>query len=164
MGALLSVFGLKDLAYAALIAGVLAYGVYEVHHLRAEGAAHELAALKVSSDKLTEQNAKDVAAKESTWAAESKRIGDQYEATIKLQSSAISTLDSQLRHATAAASSGKAPVPGHPTASAESDGPTHLSRSVEGALEGVVAGANHDADQVIGLQDYIKSVCLNAKP
>ena len=52
MGALLALIPTKDAIYGALILCIVLFGVYEVHHLKAEGAAHEMAALKASSDKL----------------------------------------------------------------------------------------------------------------
>lgn len=61
MGALLALIPGKDLIYGALILALLAFGAYEVHHLKAEGAAHEIAALKASSDKLQAQTAKQTA-------------------------------------------------------------------------------------------------------
>jgi hypothetical protein len=160
MGALLAAFGLKDLVWAGLIAAVLGYGVYEVHHLKAEGAAHELAVLQASSAQLTVKNAKANAMNEAAWKAESDHAGELYEATLNLQSSAIAVLNGRLRDALA--NSGKITVPSHPATPGESDGPTPLPAGLSGALQGVVIAANHDADQVIGLQDYITHVCLNA--
>lgn len=62
MGALLSLIPGKDLAYgAAIITLLIGAGVF-VHHERALGAAHELAALKASSDKLNKAADAKVAA------------------------------------------------------------------------------------------------------
>ena len=52
MGALLALIPTKDAIYGALILCIVLFGVYEVHHLKAEGAAHEVAALAASSAKL----------------------------------------------------------------------------------------------------------------
>jgi hypothetical protein len=148
-----------DIIYVVL--AVLAVGAwaYEVRHLKAEGAAHELAALQANAAKLTAQNAKDNAVKEAAWKAESDKAGDMYEATLNLQSTAIAVLNGRLRNALA--NSGKVTVPGDSATPGESDGPTRLPGGVEPALEGVIAAAQNDAAQVIGLQDYVTHVCLN---
>lgn len=61
MGALLALIPTKDLVYGALIAILLAFGIYERHHLITEGATHELAALKASSDRLEKKSAAETA-------------------------------------------------------------------------------------------------------
>jgi hypothetical protein len=61
MGALLALIPGKDLVYGALIVMLIAAGVYERHHLIAEGQQHELAALKASSDRLEKQTAAQTA-------------------------------------------------------------------------------------------------------
>jgi hypothetical protein len=61
MGALLAMIPGKDLVYGALIVALLIFGVYERNHLIAEGAQHELAALKLSSDRLQKQTAAQTA-------------------------------------------------------------------------------------------------------
>ena len=61
MGALLALIPTKDLVYGALIAILLAFGVYERHHLITEGATHELAALKASSDRLEKKSVAETA-------------------------------------------------------------------------------------------------------
>ena len=61
MGALLTLIPTKDLVYGALIAILLAFGVYERHHLITEGATHELAALKASSDRLEKKSVAETA-------------------------------------------------------------------------------------------------------
>ena len=61
MGALLALIPSKDLVYCAILLAVIAgFGAYTVHE-RHLGAAHETAALKVSSDKLIAQTAKQTA-------------------------------------------------------------------------------------------------------
>ena len=61
MGALLALIPGKDLAYgSAIIALLIGFGWYTIHE-RNLGAAHEIAALKVSSDKLIAQTAKQTA-------------------------------------------------------------------------------------------------------
>jgi hypothetical protein len=52
MTALLAMIPAKDWIYGTLIASLLAFGFYEVHHLKAEGAAQEAAALQKSSAEL----------------------------------------------------------------------------------------------------------------
>lgn len=61
MTALLALIPGKDMLYGALITALLAFGVYERHHLIAEGQQHELAALKLSSDRLQKQTAAQTA-------------------------------------------------------------------------------------------------------
>jgi hypothetical protein len=61
MGALLALIPTKDLVYGALIVMLIAAGIYERHHLIAEGQQHELAALKLSSDRLEKQTAAQTA-------------------------------------------------------------------------------------------------------
>jgi hypothetical protein len=61
MGALLALIPGKDLIYGGLILGIILFGVYERHHLIAEGQQHELAALKLSSDRLQKQTAAQTA-------------------------------------------------------------------------------------------------------
>ena len=160
--ALLGIFGEKDLVYAVLIGvGLLAgWGAWEAHDhkLRAEGAAHELAALKDSSDKLTAQNAADNAAKEAAWKAASAKTGADYEQAIRDQSAVIADLDGRLR--IALTGGGKIAVPGEAATFAGPDVPTGIAGGVEPAIEGVVAAAEHDAAKVVALQDYVRNVCL----
>jgi hypothetical protein len=61
MGALLALIPTKDMVYGALIVMLAAFGIYERHHLIAEGQQHELAALKASSDRLEKQTAAQTA-------------------------------------------------------------------------------------------------------
>ena len=61
MGALLALIPGKDLLYGALLVAFIAFGVYERHHLIAEGQQHELAALKTSSEQLQKQTAAQTA-------------------------------------------------------------------------------------------------------
>jgi hypothetical protein len=57
MPALLALIPGKDWLYGGLIVLLISFGIYERHHLIAEGQQHELAALKLSSDKLQKQTA-----------------------------------------------------------------------------------------------------------
>lgn len=66
---LLSLIPIKDWFYGAVIVGLILFGWHEVNHLKAEGAAHEVAALKVSSDALVAQEAAHVALVAKTYAA-----------------------------------------------------------------------------------------------
>jgi hypothetical protein len=61
MPALLALIPIKDWIYGGLIVLLISFGVYERHHLIAEGQQHELAALKLSSDKLQKQTAAQTA-------------------------------------------------------------------------------------------------------
>jgi len=54
---LLALIPSRDWFYGAAILGLLIFGVYERQHLINEGAAHEVAALKASSDKLKAETA-----------------------------------------------------------------------------------------------------------
>jgi len=69
MGALLALIPGKDLLYGGAIVALLLFGAYEVHHLKAEGAAKEVAALKASSDTLQVTVARENAALASNYAA-----------------------------------------------------------------------------------------------
>jgi len=61
MSALLALIPTKDWFYGILIASLLAFGVYERHHLLVEGQQHELAALQASSDRLEKKTATETA-------------------------------------------------------------------------------------------------------
>jgi len=58
---LLALIPTKDLVYGAAIICLITLGLYERHHLIAEGQQHELAALKLSSDRLQKQTAAETA-------------------------------------------------------------------------------------------------------
>ena len=58
---LLALIPIKDWIYGGIISALLVFGVYEKHHLITEGQQHELAALKLSSDKLQKQTAVETA-------------------------------------------------------------------------------------------------------
>src|ERR1700675_4685145 len=96
MGAILSLIPIKDWIYGAIIAGLIAFGFYEVHHLKAEGAAHEVAALKESSDKLIAQETAHVALVAKTYAAQAAKttetLDEQTQATAAAQSDAAQRL------------------------------------------------------------------------
>ncbi len=62
LSVLISMFlPIKDWIWGGLVAALLIFGAYEKHHLIAEGQQHELAALKLSSDKLQKQTAAQTA-------------------------------------------------------------------------------------------------------
>jgi hypothetical protein len=61
MGALLALIPGKDLVYGAVIICLITLGLYERHHLIAEGQQHELAALQASSAKLQKETDKQTA-------------------------------------------------------------------------------------------------------
>lgn len=61
MGALLAMIPGKDLVYGAMIVALIVFGVYERHHLIAEGQQHELVALKLSSDRLQKKTDQETA-------------------------------------------------------------------------------------------------------
>ena len=81
--ALLGLIPVKDWIYGLLIAGLIAFGVYEVHHLKAEGAAKEVAALQVSSDKLQAAAAKQVAATAASYSATLSTVTENLDAQVK---------------------------------------------------------------------------------
>jgi hypothetical protein len=74
MPALLALIPFKDWCYAALIAALIAFGMYEVHHLKAEGAAHEIAALQKSSVQLQTKAAAEVKATADNYAGSLAKI------------------------------------------------------------------------------------------
>jgi len=96
MGALLALIPGKDLIYGGLIVALLLFGIHEVNHLKAEGAAHEVAALKVSSDKLIAQEAAHVALVANAYAASAAKttetLDEQTQATAAAQSTAAQRL------------------------------------------------------------------------
>jgi hypothetical protein len=65
--------------WAAIIVALVAFGAYEHHHLIAEGEAHELAALKVSSDKLLAANAIEIQKTAATYATTVASITEVHE-------------------------------------------------------------------------------------
>jgi hypothetical protein len=78
MGALLALIPFKDWVYGGIILSLLiGFGVYTVHE-RNLGAAHEVAALKASSDKLTKETAAQTAAlKAQATTAEQNYVSEQ---------------------------------------------------------------------------------------
>ena len=93
---LLALIPIKDWFYGALIVGLILFGIHEVNHLKAEGAAHEVAALKVSSDKLIAQEAAHVAQVAKAYAASAAKttetLDEQTQATAAAQSDAAQRL------------------------------------------------------------------------
>jgi hypothetical protein len=86
MPALLALIPIKDWFYGAIIVGLLLFGWHEVEHLKAEGAAHEVAALKVSSDKLVAQEAAHVALVAKNYAAAAAATTETLNAQIQTAS------------------------------------------------------------------------------
>ncbi len=83
MPGLLSLIPLKDWVYGALIAALLAFGVYEVNHLKAEGAAHEVAVLQASSAKLTADAQKQVVATATAYAKSLTKVKGDLDEQVK---------------------------------------------------------------------------------
>jgi hypothetical protein len=86
MGALFALIPGKDLVYGALIVALLAFGIYERHHLIAEGEQHELAALKLSSGRLQAAAQKQVAATAADYANTLSTVKENLDAQIKTAS------------------------------------------------------------------------------
>lgn len=96
MPALLALIPFRDWIYGALIVGLIVFGIHERNHLIAEGAAHEAAALKESSDKLIAQETAHVALVAKTYAAQAAKttetLDEQTQATAAAQSDAAQRL------------------------------------------------------------------------
>ena len=112
---LLALIPIKDWFYGAVIVGLILFGIHEVNHLKAEGAAHEVAALKVSSDKLIAQETAHVALVAKTYAASAAKttetLDEQTQATAAAQSDAaqrLSDFNAYRRSHSAVASAGGA--------------------------------------------------------
>lgn len=84
MGVLLSFIPQKDIFYGALLLLALAAGAYEVHHLKAEGAAHEISALQASSAKLQAEAAKQIAENTANYAATVAAVTEKADADYKV--------------------------------------------------------------------------------
>lgn len=97
MGALLSLIPGKDLVYGALIVALIIFGVYERNHLIAEGAQHELAALKISSDRLQQAAAKQVTQTAADYAASLSTIKENLDEQQRTNSVLASTDAQRLR-------------------------------------------------------------------
>lgn len=69
--------------YGGIIAAILAGGAYEIHHLKAEGAAHELAALQISSAQLTKVAQEQVTKTATDYATTLAAIKDTDDAQLQ---------------------------------------------------------------------------------
>jgi hypothetical protein len=83
MPALLALIPFRDWIYGALIVGLIVFGIHERNHLIAEGAAHEVAALKESSDKLIAKETAHVALVAKTYAAAAAQTQGDLDAKIQ---------------------------------------------------------------------------------
>lgn len=143
---LLALIPSKDWFYGALIVGLILFGIHEVNHLKAEGAAHEVAALKVSSDKLIAQETAHVALVAKTYAASAAKttetLDEQTQATAAAQSDAAQRLSDfnayRRSHPTVASAGGAGGSAGQGTGSGGSDS-ERLSSLEQVALD--LAGA-----------------------
>lgn len=84
--ALLSLIPFKDWVYGGIIAALIAGGIYYTHHERVVGAAHEVAALKASSDKLNAQADAKVAQLTAQHSQEVTSIQETLNAQLKTAS------------------------------------------------------------------------------
>ena len=143
---LLALIPIKDWFYGAVIVGLILFGIHEVNHLKAEGAAHEVAALKVSSDKLISQETAHVALVAKTYAASAAKttetLDEQTQATAAAQSDAAQRLSDfnayRRSHPTVASAGGAGGSAGQGTGSGGSDS-ERLSSLEQVALD--LAGA-----------------------
>lgn len=147
-----------DIIYVALFVALGAFALYERHHLIAEGEQKVLTALAASTAKLTAQNNAALAKQAADDAATLKSVQDGYDAALKTSLASSSALARRLRDYEAGR--GKTAVPSDPTAPGKPDGGAAVAISVDIAVAGVIDAAGHDAQQVIGLQQYISGVCL----
>ena len=149
---LLALIPIKDWFYGAVIVGLILFGIHEVNHLKAEGAAHEVAALKVSSDKLIAQETAHVALVAKTYAASAAKttetLDEQTQATAAAQSDAAQRLSDfnayRRSHPTVASAGGAGGSAGQGTGSGGSDS-ERLSSLEQVALDlagAVAAGRN----------------------
>jgi hypothetical protein len=83
MGVLLSFIPEKDLFWGGIVVALLIGFGFFVHHERSLGAAHEVAALKISSDKLVAAAAKQVQETASNYAATVAALQEKTDATLK---------------------------------------------------------------------------------
>ena len=97
MAALLSLIPGKDIFYGALIIALLLFGWHEVNHLKAEGATKEVAALKISSDKLVAQEAAHVALVAKTYAAAAANTQGKLDAQIQANTALASNDANRVR-------------------------------------------------------------------
>ena len=159
MMALLAGIGLKDYFYAAIIAAVGAFAVYERVHLIHEGEAKTLAALAASTAKLTAANTAALEAQAKADADKLDALESSYAKALATSTASASALAQRLRDYETA-SRGKVAVPGDPATSAGPDAPAAKSSGIDDAIAAVITAAGHDADQVTSLQQYITGVCL----
>ena len=159
MMALLAGIGIKDYFYAAIIAAIGAFAVYERVHLIHEGEAKTLAALAASTAKLTAANTAALAALAKADADKLDALESSYAKALATSTASASELAQRLRDYKTASRRGTA-VPGDPATPGSPDVPAAQPASVDDAVAAVIEAAGHDADQVIALQNYIGAVCL----
>ena len=158
MMALLAGIGIKDYFYAAIIAAIGAFAVYERVHLIHEGEAKTLAALAASTAKLTAANTAALAALAKADADKLDALESSYAKALATSTASASELAQRLRDYETASRRGTA-LPGDPATSAGPDAPAAKSGSIDDAVSAVISAAGHDAEQVTALQDYVKTIC-----
>jgi hypothetical protein len=158
MMAFLASLGIKDIFYGALIAAIVAFGVYERAHLINEGEAKTLATLAASTAKLTAANTAALDALAKADADKLDALESSYAKALATSTASASELAQRLRDYETA-SRGKVAVPGNPATSAGPDAPATKSGGIDDAVSAVISAAGHDAEQVVALQDYVKTIC-----
>lgn len=141
MSALLALIPGKDLFYGAVIVALLAAGGYEVHHLKAEGAAAEVKVVQAASAKAQAAAAKQIADLNSQHAASIAAIQEKQSADLKVAAAQSADLASRLRNYQA---NRGCPHPVLGGAAATPAPGAAGSSSVDEALAGVIAAAAHD--------------------
>ena len=159
MMALLAGIGIMDYFYAAIIAAIGAFAVYERVHLIHEGEAKTLAALAASTAKLTAANTAALAALAKADADKLDALESSYAKALATSTASASELAQRLRDYQTASRRGTA-VPGDPATSAGPDAPASGTASVDDALASVIEAAGHDSDELAYLQDYVRTICL----
>ena len=84
MGSILSLIPLKDWIYGAIIVALITFYNVHVHNLETQAAAHEVAALKISSDKLQQAAAKQVTQTAADYAASLSTIKGNLDEQVKV--------------------------------------------------------------------------------
>ena len=156
MGVLLSFIPEKDLFYGALFAILLAGGAWAVHHERVLGAAHEMAVLKDSSDKLQAAAIKQNQETASNYAATVAAVTEKADENQKSNAAQHDADLQRLRELDAYRSEhppleGTGSGTGNPAAGAQGDlGVERRLSSLEQVAAGLAAAVRDDRDTLTG--------------
>jgi|HubBroStandDraft_6_1064221.scaffolds.fasta_scaffold736634_2 hypothetical protein len=158
MLALLALIPVKDYLWAALVVGLVGFGLYERAHLIDEGEAHEQAQVtNVTKAAFAERNA-TLAKQAAIDAANLKTIEDSYANSLHLANATTDALNARLRNYEDASRRSVA-VPGDSATPAGPDVPGSESDSVDEAIAGVISAAGVDGTKIAALQQYILKEC-----